>query len=470
MAVTAVGAELGFQDLDDELESTELDVEGTLPPWLGGSLLRTGPARWDLPAGSVGHWFDGLAMLHRFAFAGGRVTYANRFLRSRAFEAAERDGRLAYREFASDPCRSAFKRISTLFDGRSQMSDNGSVNVTRLGDQYLALTETPLPVAFDPRTLQTLGVRGEPPADFSTAHPHHDPARGELVGHGVRLGPRSSYVLYAQRDVADRRVVARFPVRRPAYQHSFGLTPRYAVIFEGPFLVNPLALALADRPFIENFRWHPEQGTRFWVVDRERGGTAGPWTSEPFFCFHTVNTYEEEGDLVIDLLAYDDASVVQSLGLGRLRAGEPVPAPALRRFRLPLRGPGPIRGEALSDARIELPRIDYRRRNGHPYRTVFGIDAEHAPLFSGGIVKVDVETGQVDRWHEPGTYAGEPVYVPRPGAEREDDGVLLSVVLEPERGASSLLALDAADLSELARARVPHHVPFGFHGQHFGSA
>ena len=469
MAVTTVGAELGFQDLDAELEPTELEVEGTLPEWLGGSLLRTGPARWDLPAGSVRHWFDGLAMLHRFAFADGRVTYANRFLRSRAFEAAERDGRLAYREFATDPCRSAFKRISTLFDGRSQMSDNGAVNVTRLGDQYLALTETPLPVAFDPRTLQTLGVRGEPPADFSTAHPHHDPARGELVGHGIRVGARSSYVLYAQRDPADRRVVARFPVRRPAYQHSFGLTPRHAVIFEGPFVVNPLSLALADRPFIENFRWQPEQGTRFWVVDRERGGVAGPWTSEPFFCFHTVNAFEDGDDLVLDLCAYDDASIVQALGLGRLRAGEPVPTPDLRRFRLPLRAPGPIRGEALSDAHIELPRIDYRRRNGRPYRTVFAIDAVNAPLFGGGIVKLDVETGDADRWHEPGAYAGEPVYVPRPSAEREDDGVLLSVVLEPERGASSLLVLDAADLSEVARARVPHHIPFGFHGQHFGS-
>ena len=69
-----------------------------------------------------------------------------------------------------------------------------------------------------------------------------------------------------------------------------------------------------------------------------------------------------------------------------------------------------------------------------------------------------------------GTYPGEPVYVPRPGADSEDDGVLLSVLLEPERGASSLLVLDAADLGELARARVPHHVPFGFHGQHFGAA
>ena len=470
MAVTTVGAELGFQDLDAELEPTELDVEGALPPWLGGSLLRTGPARWDLPAGSVRHWFDGLAMLHRFAFADGRVTYANRFLRSRAFEAAERDGRLAYREFATDPCRSAFKRISTLFDGGSQLTDNGAVNVTRLGDQYLALTETPLPVAFDPGTLRTLGVRGEPPADISTAHPHHDPARGELVGHGVRLGARSSYVLYAQRDVADRRVVGRIPVRRPAYQHSFGLAPRHAVIFEGPFVVNPLALALADRPFIESFRWRPEQGTRFWVVDRERGGTAGPWTSEPFFCFHTVNTYEDDGDLVVDLLAYEDASVVQSLGLGRLRAGEPVPAPELRRYRLPLRAPGPIRGETLSETRFELPRIDYRHRNGRPYRITYGIAVDDGPLFGGGIVKVDVETGQTERWREPVTYAGEPVYVPRPDAEREDDGVLLSVVLEPERGTSSLLVLDAGDLSELARARVPHHVPFGFHGQHFGGA
>jgi carotenoid cleavage dioxygenase-like enzyme len=25
--------------------------------------------------------------------------------------------------------------------------------------------------------------------------------------------------------------------------------------------------------------------------------------------------------------------------------------------------------------------------------------------------------------------------------------------------------LDAADLSELARAQVPHHIPFSFHGQ-----
>ena len=53
----------------------------------------------------------------------------------------------------------------------------------------------------------------------------------------------------------------------------------------------------------------------------------------------------------------------------------------------------------------------------------------------------------------------------RPEAEHEDDGVLLSVVLDAEAETSFLLVLDAADLSELARAQAPHHIPFGFHGQ-----
>jgi len=55
--------------------------------------------------------------------------------------------------------------------------------------------------------------------------------------------------------------------------------------------------------------------------------------------------------------------------------------------------------------------------------------------------------------------------VAEPGGESEDAGVLLSVVLDAGAERSFLLVLDAGDLSELARAEVPHHIPFGFHGQ-----
>ena len=68
-------------------------------------------------------------------------------------------------------------------------------------------------------------------------------------------------------------------------------------------------------------------------------------------------------------------------------------------------------------------------------------------------------------WSEDGCYPGEPVFVAAPDGQGEDDGVLLSVVLDAHRGNSFLLVLDAATLTELARAEVPHHIPFGFHGQ-----
>jgi carotenoid cleavage dioxygenase-like enzyme len=57
------------------------------------------------------------------------------------------------------------------------------------------------------------------------------------------------------------------------------------------------------------------------------------------------------------------------------------------------------------------------------------------------------------------------VFVADPGADGEDEGVLLSIVLDGRKGNSFLVVLDARSLEELARAEVPHHIPFGFHGQ-----
>jgi carotenoid cleavage dioxygenase-like enzyme len=206
-------------------------------------------------------------------------------------------------------------------------------------------------------------------------------------------------VVYAMHDTGDRRVVGRVRgIDRPAYMHSFGMTDRYAVLHEGSLVVNPLRLAFSGRPFIENFRWKPERGSRFWVIDRTDGRTLGPWTAPPSFCFHHVNAFEEDGELVVDLLAYDDDEVVWALGLARLRAGERVPAARLQRYRLPIAAPGAMDAKPLSDVPFDLPRIAYGTRNGRPYRFVYG-----AQLFDR-IVKVDVSTGMAETWDEAGSF------------------------------------------------------------------
>jgi beta,beta-carotene 9',10'-dioxygenase len=469
-APAATGYRQGFQTLDREVELDDVPVTGALPPWLAGTLVRTGPAKFEAGERSMRHWFDGLAMLHRFSFAAGRASYACRFLDTPAYRAA-RKGRIAYQEFATDPCRGLFKRVQTAFaPGAGTWGRNANVNVSRFGDAHVALTETPMPVVFDPRTLETLGV--EPPSapgHHSSAHPHLDAGRREAINYVVRFAARSQYRFFVQRVDAPPRILARLGVSRPAYVHSFGLSERYLVLAECPLVVNPTAMLMSGRPFIENFRWQPERGTRLLVVDRGTGRLRGRYETDAFFTFHHINSFERNGELVVDLCAYDDASIVDGLYLDNLRAEgarpRPIPAAVPRRLTIDLDGGG-VRSEPLADTDLELPRIAYRTRNGRPYRYVYGNGVSGDWI--DRVVKVDVERGESSEWRAPGAYPGEPVFVPRPDGEAEDDGVLLSVVLDGESGRSHLLVLDARGLDEVARVEVPHHIPFSFHGQFLG--
>jgi beta,beta-carotene 9',10'-dioxygenase len=99
-----------------------------------------------------------------------------------------------------------------------------------------------------------------------------------------------------------------------------------------------------------------------------------------------------------------------------------------------------------------------------PYTTVWGVGTDGG--WMDRIHALNVTTGQIRTWHEDGTYPGEPIFVQRPGATREDDGVLLTVALDGVRAASALVALDARTLEPLGRADVGHPIPYGFHGLH----
>lgn len=468
-AQTQAGYAQGFTTLDREVTLDRLELRGALPAWLEGSLLRTGPARFELGGRSLNHWFDGLAMLHRFSFADGEVSYANRHLDSRAYRAARDAGTQVYGEFATDPCRSIFGRVQSLFSPK--ITDNANVNVAKLGDRFVAMTETPMPVEFDPATLATLGIAYRPPGHVTTAHPHGDRDSGEAINYVTRFGPKPTYRVYGLASAdAPPRTIAEVAAKPVAYMHSFGLSERYVVLVEFPLVVKPLRLVLGTGPFMESFEWEPEHGTTFTVIDRRDGTLRGRFRAAPFFAFHHVNAFDDGDDrLVVDLCAYEDASIVRSLFLDRLRSGSAgaVPDAYLTRCTVDLAGGG-VSVERRSETPLELPRIDYGRVNGKPYRWAYGAARRAgAPAheFIDQLAKVDVEDGAALTWSEPGCYPGEPVFVGAPGRTTEDEGVCLSVVLDGGAGTSFLLVLDAGTFQEVARAEVPHHIPFGFHGQ-----
>jgi beta,beta-carotene 9',10'-dioxygenase len=442
---------LGFKSQDQETSVDRLPVTGQLPEWLTGSLVRVTPALLEVGGRRVAHWFDGVAMLNRFGFADGNVSYGSRFLESTAYTDAK-EGVLRHGGFATDPCRSIFKRVQQIFS--PDVTDNPNVNLARIGERYIAMTETPMPVEFDLETLDTIGhleYGDRLKAHVTTAHPHHDVERGELVNYTARFSRTSEYVLWGlPADSSTRRVIARMPVKEPAYMHAFGMSEHYLILAEYPLRVNPLKLAFSGKPFIENYTWRSDEPTRFRVFDRGTGELRGTYDTDAFFCFHHVNAFERGGELVLDL---DDAGPKGKL-----------PPVGLRRYTLDLDG-GAVRWEALADGSLELPRIDYGRRNTRDYSYAYFAGADDSWI--DRLVKVDVRDGSRSEWRADGCYPGEPVFVRRPGTDGEDDGVVLSVVLDTAAGRSFLLVLDAGSFEELARAEAPHHIPFGFHGQFF---
>jgi carotenoid cleavage dioxygenase-like enzyme len=487
-AVTS-GYALGFGNLDAEVEVPSLPVQGRLPSWLDGTLLRNGPALFDVGQGtgagrgrSLRHWFDGQAMLHRFTISDGTVSYRNRLLDTPSCRSMRERGRIGYHEFATDPCGSIFTRYRAKWS-RGRSTPNAGVNVAMIGDRPVALTETIMPVEFDAQTLATVGVlrwADDQGGAVATAHPHQDPDTGDLVNFSLAYSRTSEYRVHRVRDGAapSRELIGAYRTTAPGYLHSFAITERYVVLVLFPLVVNPLALLLRDRPFIANFRWRPELGTRIVVMDLRDGRVRGTYRSAPCFAFHHVNAFDDGAPgtpgeaVVLDLCSYDDASVVDALYLDRLRGAVPVRQPFPTRLRVDLAS-GEVTARRLTEHSLELPQINYDRCNGRPYRYAYGVGAldPEGSNFLDQLVKLDTATGRVTVWREPDCYPGEPVFVPSPsrssgsGSAAEDDGVILSVVLDAAAGRSMLLVLDAANLTELARAGLPHAVPFGFHGR-----
>jgi carotenoid cleavage dioxygenase-like enzyme len=458
----------GFRSLDEEVHLDSVPLTGAVPGWLQGTLIRVTPALMDGGGKTVKHWFDGAAMLNAFGFGDGSVSYASRFLETN-YLAGARQGKFDF-GFAADPCRSLFKRVTSIT--AVERFDNANVNLQELGRRYIAMTETPLPVEFDPKTLATLGkpkwAGRRAHGQVTTAHPHYDYARHEIVNYSVRFGPRTSYRVYAAGEVGGtRRLIGSLPVKQPGYMHSFGMSERYVVLAENPLLVNPMSVPLSKKAFIDNYEWQPARGTRFIVVDRHSGELQGVHETDAFFCFHHVNSFERGSELVVDLIAYDDPAIIALLQIDALRTGVALHETHLRRYRISLDGSGVVREDLAPDVSPELPRINYRRNNGRDYRWTYAAASSDGMEWFDEIVKLDVTTGEVRRWNEPGCYPGEPVFVGRPGGTAEDDGAILSVVLDSTSARSFLLVLDAASFEEVARAEAPHHIPFGFHGQYF---
>jgi carotenoid cleavage dioxygenase-like enzyme len=458
---------IGFDRNQVPQEEISLQASQAIPPWLSGSFIRNGPGLFYIGKQRLNHWFDGLAMLHKFDFYKGNVKYKSRFLDCRASQEALSKDQLTYSEFATDPCWNLFGRVKSMF--KYGPTDSAKVNVAKVGDQYFALGETTMQIAFDIDSLDTIGQYNYNQPKFgtsTTAHPHIE--KDNTFNLITKYGPINYYQV--RKMDAQAHKVASVQTFTPSYMHSFGMSESYYVIAESPYAVQSLNLIAKNKPFIENFHWDKKRGTRIWVVDRSSNKVIYKTTVEPFFFFHFINTFDTSEGVAFDIVTYPDAKIIEAYYLDQIASGkQPLPGGKLKRISLNFNAHQEDNIEQLSNVGMELPHMDSERYQMRPdYRYVYSpaLQSDESKFYDQ-LVKVDIQDRKEIFWKEPGCYPGEPIFVPNPKSAAEDDGILISLVLDADKNQSFLLLLRAADLTEISRVWAPEPILVGFHGNFF---
>lgn len=419
-----------YAPVADELTQFDLPVEGAIPAELNGWYLRNGPN----PRQATAHWFTGDGMIHGIRLEGGRAAwYRNRWVRTDSFE----------KDF---PLYNA--------DGtRNLRAATANTHIVNHAGKTLALVESSLPYEIT-NELETVGAYdfGGKLVDSMTAHPKICPTTNELhfFGYGNIFEP---HVTYHRADANGELTVNRpLEVKALTMMHDFALTAEHVVFMDLPIVFN-LDIALkgeSDMPY----RWDDNYGARLGVMRRDDPFGSVRWFEiDPCYVFHVANAFDDGKSIVLQAVRYPE--------LWRHSGGFEANG-VLWSWTIDLES-GIVRERQLDERSVEFPRIDDRLASLHArYAVAVGANK---------LVRYDLTSGSAVE-HAFGTAAapggpGEAVFVPSAsGPADESSGWYIGYVYDPARDGSDLVIIDASDFGgkPVARIKLPHRVPYGFHG------
>ena len=384
-----------YSSTESELSIDNLPTCGQIPPWLEGTLIRNGPAGFEANGKRVDHWFDGLAILEGFTFSDGKIAYVNRFLRSDQYNLMMEKGSCNFTGFGN----SQLDEQPQEPEEQPLHIHNANVNVAKYGENYLALTETPLPVKFDIKTLQTIGTLDydDPlPSSqvFESAHPEYDPQTGEQINFFIQFGPTSTYTIYKiPPNTTTRQVICEIPSHAPSYMHSFSITENYIILAEYPLQIDCESLMQnPQNSFLSHFKWNPQEDTVFTIVNRQTGEVTQRCKTTAFFSWHHVNAYEKDHEIILDL-------ITSTPPLPTDQYFEENAPNNLVRFHLDITD-GSIHQEILYQGIFEMPWIR-EDLNGKQYRYAYAINDDKPssdPSNTYPILKIDTQTRSTKEW------------------------------------------------------------------------
>ena len=437
--------------------------------------------------------FDGFAKLSSWKFNGqGNATFSTKFIKSDFYKKSIASNDIApFLNFMGVEPPFGFWDKMKLF---INSFDNMNVNVYPYPKEdnnqsgYYALTDFWKMYEFNATNLETIqlispkipGGGFEFSAVASTAHPVQEPGKNSTLVHlgKTKVFPWEENTLNLIRIHATdkREVVASIPVKQLRYMHSFAVSENYAIFFLGP-IYGDFSEFLKTAQIVSTLQWHGDQPTQVKVINLKTGEVTHLET-ETIMVFHHGNAYEVGNDtILVDLISYDDGTVVKELTLENFRDAKKrqnLPFDAkLKRYHIDLKEkrviPKTFHYQPGFPKHFDFPRINDAYQ-GKPYCFLYGAAGHlgNLTIANHAIVKKDVcEKGRDLAYINTDQHMSEPVFVPRPNSKGEDDGILLTAVLDVTTRKTYLYILDAKTMKISNKAEIPTNIPYNFHGSFF---
>lgn len=503
----------GFYATPEITQPAPLEITGTIPSWLQGSLYRGAAGTWDTGNLTAEHWFDGFSRNHRFEIANGQVQYRSRNASDELVDFVRETGKLPGGSFGSDPCKIVFGAFEATFrDGIHPHGNTSSANVdvsyvpdypglarntSSFGsplETLVATTDGNYLQQIDPVTMEPIEVSTYQAANLllnstgrSASHPAFG-SDGSVYNYLLDLSAKPPvYRVFSVSPVTGAgTILANITDAPPAYLHSLFSTDNHLILIVWQADIGKESTTLLG----SLLPWNPNRKTLFYVISKRDGGVISKYaSSDAFFAFHQINAFEDtSGALIIDLPTATDYHFLNSAKVDNLRANVGPNANGssyndltfnFTRYLLPNHGDGATfsNGSLITNPAINLFSLDYQKHNielprinskyyGKTYQYAYGIHTEKPGYFTDSLIKIDT-VAQTSLVWSPATnhLPSEPIFVANPtGSGVEDDGVLLTVAMDAERKRSSLIVINATTMVELGRAQMPIVMAYGFHG------
>ena len=439
----------GHKPVLDEVEFHDLEVIGEIPEGLDGEYLRNGPNPYFTPY-TYTYPIDGDGMIHRMSIKNGKVSYKNAFVKTKGLLAELKAGKALYGGIAL-PIPPDPKYVQIEETSKS----SASIHIVKWDNNLLALYEGTPAYLLD-NNLATIGEfqpnNGNIPFKVN-AHHRIDPKTGQIY---MFIYNTYEVPLTLYEFDKNYQLIKSVNIDKPynTMVHDLLITENYIVVFDMPAIFN-VAGNDGSEPF---FAFYPDKPVTIILIKRSDYSISRIENIPSFFVYHFVNAYEEDNKIILDMVLHKKLNLNPALNKNAT-------PPALYRGSIDLETLH-YQHKCLCDSLIvEFPNynLDYCAQK-YQFAYLVAKKPDNAAGFNL-LIKYDLASNKfiyIDFGAD--AEIGEATFIASNNCQNEDDGYLVLFVYYKSEDRSDFVILNAKDMQEIARVKLPRRVPLGLHG------